>query len=66
MTPKTSVSQRILRYLKSGGKLTFLSALSRFKCLSLAQRVSNLRAEGHRIKDKWITRNSKRYKQYSI
>lgn len=42
-------------------------AFTEFGCLSLAQRVSNLRAEGVQVIDRWEKgENGKRWKAYRI
>lgn len=55
----------ILEALRDGQRITPLNALIRFHCLSLSQRVGQLRREGHLILDTWLTVNSrKRVKEY--
>ncbi len=44
----------ILHALKSGEKLTCLDILMRFRCMTGAQRVSELRKLGHDIKDELV------------
>ena len=44
-----SQKQQILRHLKGGKTLTPLQALKKFGCLTLSQRVTELRMEGHKI-----------------
>jgi len=62
-----SQKQLILKYLKSGRRLTVLKALKLFGIYALSQRVSELSREGHPIKSKMITLpNSKRIAQYSL
>lgn len=59
----------ILRHLKShrGSWITPLDALGLFGCMSLSQRIGNLKREGVKIADKWVVRlNGKRVKAYSI
>jgi hypothetical protein len=64
-----SQNQRILEALESG-PLTGLQAVRAVGTLKLASRVSELRAEGWQIADRWITvagRNGrKRVKQYFL
>ena len=65
--PIVSHKKRILNYLKQGNRLTALEALRYFDCLSLAQRIMDLRREGHDIKAKTIiTASRKRIAQYYI
>lgn len=44
----------ILRALQAGERLTPLDALKRFGCLTLSQRVSEWRAAGLPIKDRYV------------
>ena len=63
MTQETA----ILDYLKSGGKLTSLEALDKFKCFRLASRISDLKRHGYSIDRKMIALPSgKHVVQYSI
>lgn len=49
-----SQKQRILEALQAGERLTPLRALERFQCMTLAQRVSELRRAGHPINDRLV------------
>jgi hypothetical protein len=49
-----SQNESILRYLRSGGKVTSLTALQMFGCLRLSGRVWDLKKEGHNIKNRWV------------
>ena len=51
---KKSQNERILEFLKSGGKLTTLNALMFFDCLRLGARVYELKEQGHDIKSEMI------------
>lgn len=51
---KPSMKQQILKYLQDGGTLTPQDALSRFSCMSLHQRINELRKAGHNIKTEMI------------
>lgn len=60
-------SQRILAYLKRGGKLTALKGLELFDCMSLSQRIGNLKVAGHQVDSRTITlKNKKRISEYFI
>ncbi|TCJ96173.1 helix-turn-helix protein [Volucribacter psittacicida] len=60
-----SQNDRILAYLKKGGRITSLDALSQFGCLRLSARIKDLRDDGHQIDSEFIAVSSgKRVKQY--
>ena len=63
-----SVKQKILRHLQGGRTITPLQALDRFNCMSLAQRVAELKREGHPIQGELIKddRTKKRFSQYRL
>lgn len=67
MKPKTQ-RERIIAYLFAGNKVTSLSALTKFGCLRLGARISELRKKGYPIADEWITTpmTAKRVKRYYI
>jgi len=66
-TRTDSQKARILKYLKSGGKLTALKALEYFNCMSLAQRIMDLRNEGHPITSQMVKTNTgKMVAEYTI
>jgi len=52
----------ILTHLKRGRTISSMTALDRFNCVSLQRRLSDLRARGHEIDGKWVTRNGIKYK----
>ena len=58
----------ILSHLSAGYTLTPISALELFNCFSLAQRISNLLAEGHtEIQKRWHkTLSGKKVREYYI
>lgn len=57
----------ILRFLKSGKKLTPLDALRRFDCLRLSGRIFDLRCIGYDIDKKMVkTKSGKVVAQYSM
>lgn len=64
MKPETMES-RLLALLRCKW-VSPLEALREVGCLSLAQRVSEWRAAGMEIKDRWIEANGKRFKSYRI
>ena len=59
----TSQNEKILSYLRAGGKLTSLKAYELFGCTRLASRVCDLKEAGHLIKSKTISVKN-RYGQY--
>ena len=63
----TSQKTKILKYLKSGRRLTVLKALKLFGVYALSQRVGNLKHDGHPIKAEMITLpNGKHVASYFI
>ena len=54
----------IKHYLESGGKLTPLDALDKFKCMRLAAVIHQLRNEGIEVETKTIKNGRKSYAQY--
>jgi Helix-turn-helix domain len=64
---KPSHSLLILRHLEAGHTLTPLQALNLFGCLSLSQRITDLRKQGHKIHTQMITLQSgKRVAKYAL
>jgi hypothetical protein len=63
MATKTQ-TDRILAYLKRGKPLTPIQALSRFGVFRLAARIAELRAAGHKILSRMVSRGGKRYAVY--
>lgn len=62
-----TVSYEILMALKAGQKLTALLALQKFDCLSLSQRIGELKRDGWPIHREMVEVNSgKRVAQYSM
>ncbi len=51
------------KYLEAGHGITPLGALEMFGCLSLSQRISELRQEGKQFEEKWLKIGGKRIKQ---
>ena len=59
--------ERILAALKNGAKLTPLTAVERFECLALSQRIGELKRQGYPIQMKMVsTKTGKRVAQYSL
>lgn len=67
-TKPMSQSERIIAHLFEGQKVTSLSALTKFGCLRLGARISELRKKGYPIADEWMTTpmTAKRVKRYYI
>jgi len=61
-----SQKKQILSYLKQGFSITPLEALREFNCWALAQRIANLRTEGHNIKTTMVKRKRKRFASYKL
>ncbi len=62
-----SQCELILRYLKKGRSITGLEALSKFKCIRLASRISEMIKSGISIQSRFIRLPSgKRIKVYWI
>lgn len=63
---KGSQCYKIAKHLDRGHKITSLQALNKFNCLSLAQRIKDLRDYGMMIADEWVTvkGSNKRIKRY--
>ena len=61
-----SQTDRILKHLKSGRKLTPLEALSRFGSFRLGARIRELREAGYDIKTTLVKRGGSRVAQYWI
>lgn len=59
-------TEKILKYLLSGGKLTALDALKKFNCFRLASRVSEIR-QRYKVKVETVkTKGGARIARYSI
>lgn len=46
--------KRLLDYMRGGGKVTSLDALSEFGIARLASRVSDLRKRGYPVMSEWV------------
>ena len=64
--PELTQNQKILEYLKSGKKLTPITALNKFGCFRLSARIYNLKQEGHNIITENVTRKGKTFAEYSL
>ncbi|BAQ90879.1 hypothetical protein [uncultured Mediterranean phage uvMED] len=64
--PELTQNQQILDYLKSGKKITPLTALKKFGCFRLSARIFNLKEEGHAIITNNVTRKGKTFAEYSL
>lgn len=53
-----TMAYELLSALKNGERLTPLSALEKFKCFSLSQRMGELRRSGWPIRSEMVTVNS--------
>lgn len=63
---RASQNSRILKHLMSGKRLNPIQALTKFGCFRLASRINNLKMQGFDIKTDLITREGKRFAQYSL
>ena len=62
------MSQRdeILKELKSGQPITPMKALYKFGCFRLGARIHELKNRGFNIHSELITRNGRRFAEYSL
>lgn len=63
---KHTQESRIITALEKGQKLTPIDALKRFACFRLASRISSLRKAGYNIVSEIVTKQGKRFAQYSM
>jgi hypothetical protein len=61
-----SQKNNILAHLKRGATITPLDALEQYGCFRLAAVIHSLRADGHKIKTKKITRRGKTFASYNL
>lgn len=59
-------TDRILKALQSGQKLTPMAALKRFGCFRLAARVYELRRKGYDVVATTVKRSGKHHAAYSL
>lgn len=64
--PKQNYCQIIMAHLMAGKTITIWESISLYQITCLAQRISDLRAVGAPIQDKWVKQNGKRFKRYWI
>lgn len=62
------MSQRleILRFLAQGKRITPLVAFRKFNCLTLSQRIAELRREGWPVHAEMVETHGKRVAEYSL
>ena len=61
-----SQKTNILTHLQKGYEITPLDALEQYGCFRLAAVIHSLRADGHKIKTKKITRKGKTFASYNL
>jgi hypothetical protein len=66
MSHRKSQSQKILHWLRKGRKLTAIQALRMFGCFRLSARIKDLRNADWMISARMVTKNGKRYAEYSL
>lgn len=59
-----SQCERILAHLSRGHALTPIQAVAKFGCLTLSQRVGELKDRGHRIRSKLVRVGAKKVARY--
>lgn len=57
-----SHEQMILEHLRSGGEITSLEGIERFKCIRTAARIKDLKDAGFDIRERWEYRYDERGK----
>jgi hypothetical protein len=68
---KLAQNEETLKYMRENGSITPFEAMSEFGCMRLASRISDLRRNGHIIKDEWVVVKNRdgdksRVKRYSL
>lgn len=63
---KTSQNSNILKHLMSGKTLNPLQALNLFGSWRLGARIKDLKIDGFPIITKMVTKNKKRFAEYSL
>jgi len=61
-----SQSQLILKHLENGNTITPLEALNLFGSFRLSARIHDIKALGHDIETKNVTRGGKTFAEYSL
>ena len=59
-------NQKLLEYLKRGGKVTRWNALLDLGIANITARIADLRSQGHAIMTTMICRDGKRYGKWSL
>jgi len=59
-------NQKLLEYLKRGGKVTRWNALLDLGIANITARITDLRSQGHAIMTTMISRDGKRYGKWSL
>ena len=64
-------AEKVLRHLKTVGKITPMDAIREYGCLRLGARICDLRRDGHQIKSKIVTGRNRfgevtHYAEYSL
>lgn len=62
----TTQQQAILNHLRSGKPITPIDALERYGCFRLSARISDLKAQGHRITTEMVKKEDKRFASYRL
>ena len=68
---KLSQSEMIIRYIKEKGSITTLQAFNDLGCTRLASRINDLKKEGYRFRDEFVTSKNRygckvSYKKYYL
>jgi hypothetical protein len=56
----------VLKHLKSGKPINPLEALQKYGIFRLGARIYDLTCMGHKIKSRLVSKNGKRFAQYSM
>ena len=64
--PKQTYSQIIMAHLMAGKTITIWESIRLYQITCLAQRISDLRADGVIINDEMVKQNGKHFKRYWI
>jgi hypothetical protein len=59
-------NEEILKHLQSGKVISPIEALEKFGCMRLGGRIFELKQQGHKIVTDMVTKNGKRYAEYSL
>lgn len=68
---KLSQCEMIINYIKEFGSITTLQAFNDIGCTRLASRINDLKNQGYRFRDEFVTRKNKygvkvSYKKYYL